>query len=187
MALALFIVLIVVPIAEIAVFIQAGDVLGFWLTLGIIILTAMIGTFFLRLQGIGVLARIIQSVQNNNLPVHDMFDGLCLLFAGALLITPGFITDGFGFALLIPAVRQVLAAMIIKYLVRSGRVTASSPGMASQGSSNYRNGADAAGAARGAGPVIDGDFQEIIDPDKRLGGDEPGDDISANNRPGPPR
>jgi len=61
-------------------------------------------------------------VQYNELPVIALFEGLCLIFAGALLLTPGFITDAVGFVLLIPPLRQGMAEIIIAYLVRSGGV-----------------------------------------------------------------
>ena len=152
MGLGLLIVMIGVPIAEIAVFIEAGDTIGFWPTLGIIILTAMIGTYCLRYQGLGVIARVFQSLQNNELPVIELFEGLCLIFAGALLLTPGFITDAVGFVLLIPPLRQGLAEFIIAYLIRSGRVKNWSAGHTSPNGDPY---------AGSGGPIIDGDFDEI--------------------------
>ena len=107
---------IAVPVIEIAVFIQAGERLGLWPTLAIIVLTAMIGTALLRHQGLAILARARESMEKNMLPVAEVFDGLCLLVAGALLITPGFVTDGAGFLLFVPALRAFLRGYFLRRL-----------------------------------------------------------------------
>ena len=91
---------------EIGIFIEVGGLLGAWPTIGLVVLTAIVGTWLIRLQGFAVLARAQQSLEQETLPVQEIFDGLCLLLAGALLLTPGFMTDAFGFALLVPAVRR---------------------------------------------------------------------------------
>ncbi|MBT4890560.1 MAG: FxsA family protein [Rhodospirillales bacterium] len=155
MGLALLIIMIGVPIAEIAVFIEAGDAIGFWPTIGVIILTAIIGSFFLRYQGLGVISRVFQSLQNNEMPVKEMFEGLCLIFAGALLLTPGFITDSVGFLLLVPPLRQGMAEFILLYLVRSGRVHGTTAGFHSPNSGQPGH------PGQPGGPIIDGEFDEI--------------------------
>ena len=148
MGFILLLIMIAVPIGEIAVFIQAGDILGLWVTLGTVVLTAMIGTAFLRLQGLGVVRRVQESLARGEMPVGEMFDGLCLLLAGALLLTPGFITDSIGFVLLIPPLRRAIAAQIALYLLRSGRVATWPPG-------GSRRGGDPGGA------IIDGEFEHV--------------------------
>lgn len=168
MGLILLILMIGVPIAEIAVFIEAGSMIGFWPTIGIIILTALLGTFFLRYQGMSVIAKAMDSLHNNQMPVRELVEGLGLLFAGALLLTPGFLTDAVGFLLLVPPFRQALAGSAIKYFMHSGRArTFSSRG--GYQSAHWSTGGSTQGPTRqpppaGGGPIIDGDYKEI-DPD----------------------
>ena len=138
---------IAVPILEIAVFIQAGEHLGLWPTLATIVLTAMIGTALLRHQGLAILARARESIEKNTFPAAEVFDGLCLLVAGALLITPGFITDGAGFLLFVPALRAFLRRTFMRRLEKR-RETES-------------------------GPVIDGEFRVIPPENGADGPDRP--------------
>ena len=98
----IFLILIITPIVEIAVFIQVGGLIGLWPTLAAIVLTALIGTALLRQQGLATLARAQREMAAQRLPVRELFDGICLLLAGALLLTPGFVTDAIGGALLMP-------------------------------------------------------------------------------------
>ena len=107
---------IAVPVIEIAVFIQAGDHLGMWPTLATIVITAMIGTALLRHQGLATMARARESIESGHFPAADVFDGLCLLVAGAFLITPGFVTDGAGFLLFVPALRAFLRGHFMRRL-----------------------------------------------------------------------
>jgi len=108
----LFILFIVMPIAEIAVLIQVGGAIGGWTTIGIVILTAVIGTAMLRQQGIATLNKAQQRMQSGEMPAQQMLEGLLLLIGGELLLTPGFITDFFGFCTLIPISRRFLAAKL---------------------------------------------------------------------------
>jgi UPF0716 protein FxsA len=107
----LLLIFIAIPIIEIALFIQVGGWLGLWPTLAIVVLTAVIGTYLLRLQGMNELAKLQSSMQGGGNPVEPIANGALILVAGVLLLTPGFFTDGVGFALLTPPVR----AMVIKW------------------------------------------------------------------------
>jgi len=113
-----------VPILEIAVFIRAGALIGLWPTIAMVLLTGILGVALLRMQGLAVLARVRQSLDQGRIPVEEVFTGLCLLVAGALLLTPGFVTDTVGFLLLVPAVRAVLGRWAFAALRRGsgGRV-----------------------------------------------------------------
>ena len=121
MGLILLLALIGVPILEIAVFIEAGERLGLWPTLAAVILTAVVGTALLRIQGLSTLARARESLDAGQLPVAEVFDGLCLLLGGALLLTPGFVTDFLGFLLMIPPVRRFLRRWCQKHWMESGQ------------------------------------------------------------------
>jgi len=110
----LLLIFIVVPILEIAVFIQAGELIGLWPTLGGIVLTAVVGVTLLRWQGIKTLQRAQANMAEGTVPISPMAEGVALVAAGALLLTPGFVTDSFGFLLLVPAVRQRIGAYLVK-------------------------------------------------------------------------
>lgn len=99
---------IVVPLAEIAVLIEIGGWLGLGPTLGLIVLTAVVGAWMLRRQGLAVLGRAQQQMRHGAMPVQEVFEGFCLVIAGALLLTPGFLTDVAGALLLLPPVRAQL-------------------------------------------------------------------------------
>jgi len=112
MGFLLLIAFIAVPVIEIAVFIEVGGIIGLWQTIAVVVLTAIIGSALLRQQGISILFRIQENLQANKLPVRELFDGVCLVLAGAFLLTPGFVTDSVGFALFIPPIRQAIAGWI---------------------------------------------------------------------------
>jgi UPF0716 protein FxsA len=111
--LALF---IVVPLAEIAVLIQVGGWIGLWPTLALIVLTAVIGTAVLRQQGLSVLLRAQRQLEEGTIPIAEVFEGFCLVIAGALLLTPGFITDAVGALLLNPPMRAALYRQVRHHL-----------------------------------------------------------------------
>lgn len=120
----LLVAFITVPLAEIAVFIQVGGVIGVGWTLGLIVITAMIGAWMLRWQGFMVLRRAQSELRHDRIPVQEVFEGLCLVVAGALLLTPGFITDAVGALLLVPPVRarlyRLVSARIEARILREG-------------------------------------------------------------------
>ncbi len=109
MAFAILLALIGVPLVEIAVFIEVGGWIGLWPTLAVIVLTAVVGTWLIRAQGVGVLMRARRTIAEGGAPLREMFDGVCLIVAGALLLTPGFFTDAAGFLLLLPPFRDLAA------------------------------------------------------------------------------
>ncbi len=111
-----------VPILEIAVFIKACEIVGLWPTLAIVIMTAIVGTALLRAQGLATLARVRHSLDRGEIPVEDVFTGMCLLVAGALLLTPGFLTDSLGLLLFVPPVRHAIGHFVLTRLAR-GRGT----------------------------------------------------------------
>lgn len=103
-----FIIFLIIPLIEIALFIQVGDQIGLVSTLLLCVLTAALGGFLIRQQGLQTLFSVRGAMAQGQLPVQALFDGLCLAVAGALLLTPGFFTDAIGFSLLVPPVRRAL-------------------------------------------------------------------------------
>ena len=108
MFLYLLIIFIILPIIEISIFIQVGGFLGTFNTILIIFLTAAVGVYFVRQQGFRTFQKIGVELQNQQIPVQGMFDGLVILIAGILLVTPGFLTDIIGFLGLVPQTRVFL-------------------------------------------------------------------------------
>jgi len=113
----LFILFIVMPILEMAILIQVGKAIGGWYTIGLVLLTAVIGVNLLKRQGLRTLMSAQRKAQVGDLPVSEIGEGLLLAVAGALLLTPGFVTDAVGFALLTPSVRAAMAQVIAKRIV----------------------------------------------------------------------
>lgn len=111
-----FIIFILVPIIEIYVFIQVGDEIGIATTLLLAFITAILGGTIIKYQGLATLHAVQESMRHGKAPMAEIFDGFCLVAAGATLITPGFVTDTIGFLLLVPAVRRFLRHHIGKYI-----------------------------------------------------------------------
>lgn len=151
----ILLIFIGVPIAEIAVFIQAGDWLGLWPTLGLVILTAVVGTGLLRLQGLQTLARARESLDRGEMPVGEVFTGLCLLVAGALLLTPGFLTDTVGFLLFIPAIQRTIGGWVLRKLAQRGDIFVNGRRVGDPGDG------PPTGPGRPDGVIIDGDYAEV--------------------------
>ena len=106
------VIFIVIPFIELMVFAAVSDEIGIWTALFLAFLTAIIGGILVKRQGLQTLSAIQQSTQAGQMPLPEIFDGFCLVAAGALLITPGFVTDAVGFTLLIPAAREALRNII---------------------------------------------------------------------------
>ncbi|PMI35075.1 membrane protein FxsA [Enterovibrio norvegicus] len=109
----LLLMFITVPIIEIALFIQVGGVLGLWPTVALILLTAFVGASLVRSQGIQTLLSVQQRLQQGELPAQQIVEGVMLAVAGVLLLTPGFMTDAMGMAVLLPWPRAWLAQQIM--------------------------------------------------------------------------
>lgn len=105
---------IIIPIAEVYAFIHVGGEIGVFKTLALCVVTAVIGGFLVKMQGIGTLIRAQKNFAGGTLPFNELFDGLCLVVAGALLLTPGFVTDVIGFSLLTPPFRIILRRFLKK-------------------------------------------------------------------------
>lgn len=102
----LFLLFIIVPIIEITVLINVGEAIGAWNTVGLVLLSAFVGVNMLRYQGLSTLARAQQRMSQGEMPGQEMVEGIVLAVGGALLVTPGFVTDVIGFSCLIPFTRK---------------------------------------------------------------------------------
>lgn len=155
----LFLAFLLVPIIEIALFIQVGSLIGLFPTLAIVVLTAVLGTWLVRTQGQLALGQLRGSFERLSDPTEPLAHGAMILLAGALLLTPGFFTDACGFLLLVPGVRSRAFAWV------KSKVTVATfqMGPGPQGATGPRH----PGAP---GDVIDGDYQDITPRSRR---DEP--------------
>ena len=155
----LFVVLLAIPLVEIALFVKVGGWLTLWPTLAIVLGTAALGAWLVRRQGRRVVLELRHALRDMRDPLSPLAHGAMIVIAGILLMTPGFLTDAVGFALLVPAVRQAAIRAV------AARVTL----------------AAGAGTARGRtarGPVvIDADFVDVT-PEA-----PPGPDAGRGTRP----
>ena len=145
---------IAVPLVEIGLFIQVGGAIGLWPTLLIVLLTAFLGSWLVRSQGARELANLRGSFNELRDPTEPLANGAMILFAGALLLTPGFFTDIVGFSLLIPQVRTA-AFKFIKSKVNV-------QGFQLGGAANNQRPQQSHGRQNG---VIDVDFEDITEND----------------------
>jgi len=109
----IFFALVSVPLVEIYLLVSVGRVIGAGTTILVVVFTAVLGAWLLRMQGLSTLQRIQHSTAEGKLPAQELIEGLILLVTGALLLTPGFFTDGIGFALLVPGIRAWCARRMI--------------------------------------------------------------------------
>ena len=103
---------IVMPIVELAVLLKVHAAMGLANTLALVIVTGVAGAFLAKAQGLLVMARIRRDLAEGRMPAPQLMDGMMILVAGVLLITPGLITDAAGFLLLAPAVRGAIRAWL---------------------------------------------------------------------------
>ena len=106
--------IIAVPALEIYVLIKVGNVFGAVSTILLIISTAVVGVYFAKLEGLNTLRSGLKNVYNKKSPVNEILSGASIAFGATLLIVPGFITDVFGFLLIIPFTRNFLVNLIVK-------------------------------------------------------------------------
>ncbi|TPV59057.1 FxsA family protein [Aestuariibacter sp. GS-14] len=112
----LLLLFILMPIAEIALLLQVGDMIGGWNTVGLILVTAFVGAYLVRQEGLSTLQKAQQKLAKNEVPGKEMMEGMMLVIAGVLLVTPGFITDIIGFLFVLPFSRQFMAGRLAKHL-----------------------------------------------------------------------
>jgi len=121
----LLLLFILVPALDLILLIEIGQLVGTLPTIGLIIFTGVLGAFLVRRQGLKVLARMTDEFRAGQLPTDAIFDGAIILIAGALLMTPGILTDTLGFLCLIPATRRMIKRVIwsrIERAIRSGQI-----------------------------------------------------------------
>ena len=115
--LPLFLLFVILPIAEIMLLINVSDRIGGWNTFVVVAVTAFFGAYFVRQQGFALLQKLQSKLANSEAPSSEMAEGLLILIAGVLMITPGFITDIIGFLFTLPISRAPIAQFIMNKMV----------------------------------------------------------------------
>ena len=105
---------ITIPLVEMIILIEVGGLIGAIPTVALVVLTATIGLWLLKLEGIATLARVQEKLNQGQIPETELLEGIMLLVGGALLLTPGFVTDAIGFTCLLPGLRRPIARWIIR-------------------------------------------------------------------------
>ena len=123
----LFAVFLLVPLAEIYVLLKVGPIVGALPTIALVVLTAVVGAALMRAQGFSTIQKVQRELAAGQIPAVAMVEGAFILVAGALLLTPGFITDFVGFCCLFPPFRQTLIRRMAVGIQISGRHQRSSP------------------------------------------------------------
>ena len=150
--LILLFLFIAVPVLEISLLIKVGGSIGGFNTIAFVILTAALGAYLVRQQGFATIQKLQQETQAGRIPALQIAEGVALLFAGAVLLTPGFLTDAVGFALLIPFVRRLIIAFIASKYSTNGTGFSYSAHSSSTQSSQQRH--------EGGPSIIEGEYTD---------------------------
>lgn len=121
----LILLLIIVPALEIFVLVLSGNVIGIWWTIFLVIFTGVLGAWLAKREGLHTIRLAQLQLQQGQIPSGILMDGICILVGGVVLLTPGFITDAFGFFLLIPQTRSIAKAFfqrIFDRMIQSGSI-----------------------------------------------------------------
>ena len=123
----LFVLFLAVPILELAVIVQVGQAVGTLPTIGLLVVMSVAGAWLMKREGMGVLRRAQRQVREGRVPSREVADGFLIVLGGALMLTPGFVSDLVGIALLVPPVRAVVRPFVLARL-RVFAVSAASRG-----------------------------------------------------------
>lgn len=111
----LAVLMIAIPIIEIWGLLKVGQILGVWETVGLVLLTGIVGAYLAKREGAQTYKLVRMQLNQGQLPGQALLDGICILVGGTLLLTPGFFTDAIGFLLLIPYTRGIVKAWLMRY------------------------------------------------------------------------
>ena len=142
---------ILIPVIEIAVFILLGDFFTFWQIISITLATAFLGITIIKKKGLQTLYEAQDQLKTNILPIEEIYNGMFLVVSAAFLLTPGFITDLFGFLLFVPSFRNIFKAIVTKSLVANVNLDAYMKNNNSEATTAHYT-------------TIDGEFEEVNTP-----------------------
>lgn len=169
MPLLLVVALVVVPLVEIYVLLQVGQVLGVLPTLVLLVTMSLLGAWLLRREGSRTWQAFRSALATGRLPAREVADGALVIFGGALLLTPGFATDAFGLLCVLPPTRALLRRLLTRLVAQRLAVGGGMGGLAAE-----RLRRDAPGRRGRAGDIVDGEVaDDRTDPPGRPGGTLP--------------
>ena len=125
MLLLLVLLFVAVPILEIYVIIQVGEAIGVLWTIALLVLDSILGSVLMRSQGRAAWRRFNAAIAAGRPPAREALDGVLVVFGGALLLAPGFVTDALGIVLLLPPTRAIVRRLLVRSLLRRGRIVTS--------------------------------------------------------------
>jgi UPF0716 protein FxsA len=157
MSLLLVLVFIVVPIAELFLIIQVGELIGVWWTIALLIADSILGSVLMRSQGRAAWRRFNVALQAGRPPAREVLDGVLVISGGALLLTPGFISDILGLLLLLPPTRAVVRAILVRRFADRMIASAVARAPAGFGPPPGRGGAARPGDVEGTAVDVDAD------------------------------
>jgi len=114
----LFLLFTIIPVIELTLLIKIGTIIGTMNTVMLVLFTAVVGAYLVRMEGLGVIYRFQQNMQEGRFPGEEILDGAMILVAGALLVTPGVATDIIGFLLVFPSSRRMIKISLRRYIER---------------------------------------------------------------------
>jgi UPF0716 protein FxsA len=153
--------LIVLPVAELALLIKTGQAIGVWATIGLVLGMAILGMLLLSRQSLTVFRKSLEAMSEGRPPVAQVMDGLFLVPAGFLLLLPGLLSDAVALLLLIPPLRRAIAAWTARRIIDNHPLE--NDPERSAGDRGPRHGSE-------AGPVIEGDYHRVDEKAPRLNG-----------------
>ncbi len=165
-----FLILFVgIPLIELMLFLQIGSRIGLLATIATVVLTGIIGASLTKSQGLQVLSKYQKALAEGRMPHAEVIEGLMILVAGAMLLTPGFLTDAIGFALLIPSVRAAVRAIAVEKLKQKVEVRVANAGAVFRGAGGQSTDGRSAQSSQprsttlGGKPVIDVEAEVEVD------------------------
>jgi UPF0716 protein FxsA len=166
----LFMLFAILPILEIMLLINVSDNIGGWNTFAIVLITAFFGAYFVRREGATTLRDVQLKMTQGQMPGKELSEGLLLLVAGVLLVTPGFITDVVGLLFTIPVTRTPIAAALVTSFLKSGKIQG--------GFAFHQQGPDDSASAKSEqyneqGSVFDADYEDRTDNEGKISADIP--------------
>ncbi len=150
---------LVVPILEIYIIIQVGSLVGGWNAIGLMILISIVGAWMVRREGLSLIGRIQRQLSEGSLPTKELVDGLLVATAGALMLTPGFLTDAFGLFCLFPPTRAIIRTVLIARF--AGRVQVAGAGFGGFGTGGPGGPADTGFTGFTGGFRVGGDIVDV--------------------------
>jgi UPF0716 protein FxsA len=124
----LFVLFVVMPIAEIFVLIQVGQVIGVWWTIALLIADSIFGSWLIKREGGRAWRALTTSLDTGKMPAKELADGALILVGGTLMLSPGFVTDAFGLLLILPFTRPVARRILARLVTRKLLAASYSPG-----------------------------------------------------------